>query len=166
MTRLPAGGWGLVTISTDRDRHVAPLGLRDVALAGGYIVASFSPDGKWLAYSSAESGQEDVYVVDFPGLTTKTRISRAGGRYPAWRGDGREIYFLSPGGILMAAAVSAAPAFRVGAPVPILGGASEISYYAPDPDGMRFLVQQPARDVPLPTMKVLLNWPAAVRRRE
>src|SRR5262249_47027128 len=77
---------------------------------------AFAPDGKWIVYSSNESGQEEVYVQPFPGTGANFQVSRKGGTKPSWRGDGREIFFLSPDGTMMAAAVSMANGFSAGIP--------------------------------------------------
>jgi serine/threonine protein kinase len=64
---------------------------------------AFSPDVKWIAYSSNESGRQEIYVQPFPATGAKYRISRAGGIQPLWRGDGKELFFLAPDSTLMAA---------------------------------------------------------------
>jgi Tol biopolymer transport system component len=56
--------------------------------------AVFSPDGRWIAYTSNEGGQLDVYVQSFPGPGTKSQVSRNGGSHPVWRADGRELFYL------------------------------------------------------------------------
>ena len=67
--------------------------------------AAFSPDGKWIAYSSTESGEIQVYVAPFPATGRKLQISRDGGSQARWRRDGRELYFLSQDREVMAVAV-------------------------------------------------------------
>src|SRR5579864_1361701 len=62
----------------------------------------FSPDGKWVAYDSRESGNEEIYVAPFPGPGEKIRISDAGGLWATWRGDGKELFYLSPDRAMMA----------------------------------------------------------------
>jgi len=69
--------------------------------------ARFSPDGKWIAYTSDESGQDEVYVQPFPKGGDKLPVSIGGGREPYWRGDGKEIFYLSVDRKLMAVAVQA-----------------------------------------------------------
>jgi eukaryotic-like serine/threonine-protein kinase len=66
-----------------------------------------SPDGKWLAYASDESGTWEIYVTSFPNAAGKWQVSRGGGTEPRWRGDGKEIYYLAPSGMLMAVPVNA-----------------------------------------------------------
>jgi Tol biopolymer transport system component len=67
--------------------------------------AQFSPDGHWLAYTSDETGKEEVYVVPFPSLSNKVQISASGGSQPRWRRDAKEIYYISRDGMMMAASV-------------------------------------------------------------
>jgi Tol biopolymer transport system component len=66
--------------------------------------ARFSPDGRWLAYASNESGRSEVYDTAFPG-GGKSQISADGGGFPRWRGDGAELYYLSPDNAVMAVRV-------------------------------------------------------------
>jgi Tol biopolymer transport system component len=65
--------------------------------------ARLSADGRWLAYQSDESGKYEVYVSPFPNPVGRLQISLAGGRFPTWRQDGKELYYLAPDGNLMAA---------------------------------------------------------------
>jgi predicted Ser/Thr protein kinase len=76
----------------------------------------FSPDGKWVAYTSNESGRTEVYVQSFPTGRGKWQVSTAGGDKPVWRADGKELYFLCPDGYLMAASATLNPAFSAGEP--------------------------------------------------
>jgi len=66
----------------------------------------FSPDGRWVAYQSNESGRDEIYVRPFPGPGGQWQVSTAGGSDPRWRPDGKELYYLAPDLKLMAAAVS------------------------------------------------------------
>ncbi len=86
--------------------------------------ARFSPDGHWVAYTSDESGQNEVYVRSFSMNSAGTAVE-AGGKWkisdgfgtdPRWRGDGRELYYLSRGGGLLAVEIATNPAFRAGKP--------------------------------------------------
>ena len=67
--------------------------------------ASFSPDGRWVAYQSYESGGNEIYVQGFPERRGKWPVSAEGGRFPAWRADGKELYWVGPDDTLMAASV-------------------------------------------------------------
>src|SRR5258708_35442407 len=89
----------------------------------------FSPDGRFVAYSSNESGKFEVYVQTFPPSDRKWPVSTGGGYEPRWRRDGRELYYLSEDRKLMALPISIAPVFEAGAakrlfPHPPPGGMS------------------------------------------
>lgn len=73
-----------------------------LTLSGTVDQAQFSPDGRWIAYNANESGRYEVYVVPFPPTGDKWQVSSAGGVQPRWRGDGNELYYLTPDGVLMA----------------------------------------------------------------
>ena len=76
-----------------------------------------SPDGRWLAYVSDESGRYEVYVQSFPGGGGKRQVSTGGGIGPRWRGDGKELFYHAPDGKLMAVPVKSGASFEAGAPV-------------------------------------------------
>jgi Tol biopolymer transport system component len=126
----------------------------------------FSPDGRWIAYFSNESGRFEIYVQPFPGPGGRWQVSDAGGETPRWRSDGRELYFVAPGGRLMAVEVKTGAGFEVGTPrflfqtnLRRLPGPQ----YDPSPDGQRFLVNLSDEDRSLPAT-VVLNWPSGVTR--
>jgi eukaryotic-like serine/threonine-protein kinase len=127
----------------------------------------FSPDGRWIAYVSNESGREEVYVVPFPSPGGEWQISTAGGRAPIWTRGGREIVYQAPGDEIMAVEVTTSPAFQAGVPRALFkthlrpppGAQFDVT-----PDGERFLVNlRPAEDVSDP-VTLVQNW-AADRRR-
>jgi Tol biopolymer transport system component len=89
----------------------------DLPTRGQSIRARVSTDGRWLAYSSDESGQgrTEIHVVGLPNGYNKVQISTTGGDFPRWRRDGKEIFYLTPDRVLMAAAVkSEGPSLQVG----------------------------------------------------
>ena len=128
---------------------------------------AFSPDGRWVAYTSGESGRNEVYVVPFPGPGGKWQVSQAGGAYPRWRGDSAELFFHSSAGPLMSASVDGrGSAFLVGAITPLFEarirnvgfGGTNSNNYDVTPDGQRFLVAV-TDDAPAePPITVLVNW--------
>ena len=79
----------------------------------------FSPDGRWIAYESDESGDAEIYVALTEGGGEKRRLSPEGGRRPRWRRDGKELYYIAPGGFLMALPVAVGSQLEAGAPVPL-----------------------------------------------
>jgi eukaryotic-like serine/threonine-protein kinase len=129
---------------------------------------NFSPDGRLLAYSSNESGRFEVHVQTFPPSDRKWQVSTAGGYEPRWRGDGREIYYLSEDRKLMAVSVDAGPSFGVPKPLfqtRVLPGVNaQRTSYVPSRDGRRFLVNTQTGDPPPNPITVVLNWTAGLKR--
>jgi WD40 repeat protein len=123
--------------------------------------AAFSPDGKWIAYTSDESGQNEVYVQSFPEPTGKSLISR-GGKSPAWRGDGRELYYISwPERKMMAVPITLQPAFNAGAPVALFDTAVAVGWprqYCVTHDGQRFLINRSDSWQGTKPMTLVQNW--------
>jgi eukaryotic-like serine/threonine-protein kinase len=127
----------------------------------GVDQSQVSPDGTWVAFNT--SNHPEVYVARFPSLTDRTQISIAGGVQPRWRGDGRELYYLSQDGTMMAVEVTndkqlpfrpARPLFKwLTTGVPIVYG----SQYDVTADGKRFLVLEPKRE-PADVFTFLVNW--------
>jgi Tol biopolymer transport system component len=139
--------------------------------------ARLSPDGKWLTYYAMESGASQVYVVSFPKPEQKRQISTEGGVQPRWSQDGREIYFLSPIGKMMAVDVITAPTLSSGAAHSLFDtGISNASFdgmqYAVTGDGKRFLLfkeipADPAAPPPVARpLSVIVNWTAALKDRK
>lgn len=120
-----------------------------------------SPDGRWIAYVSDESGREEIYLARYPELQGATRLSEGGGTRPSWRRDGQELFYVAPTGRLMSIAKatersSAAPA----AALELFRTAFYGDAYAADPAGARFLIARPAAStevVPLELMTGVLR---------
>jgi eukaryotic-like serine/threonine-protein kinase len=130
--------------------------------------ANFSPDGRFVAYSSNESGRFQVYVQTFPLSDRKWQVSTDGGYEPRWRGDGREIYYLSEDRKLMAVAVGAGPSFAVPkilfqTRVPD-GVTSRRTHYVPSRDGQRFLINTQSNDALPNPITVVFNWQAELKK--
>jgi serine/threonine protein kinase/Tol biopolymer transport system component len=123
--------------------------------------ARFSPDGRWIAYDSDETGRPEVYVASFQGSTGKFQVSANGGTYPCWSPDGRELYYISSDQQLMSVAVNAGVDFNAATPVPLFRVQSEQgivrNVYEVSPDGKRFLFVLPAGDTGTPITAVV-NW--------
>jgi eukaryotic-like serine/threonine-protein kinase len=129
---------------------------------------AFSPDGHLVAYGSNESGTYQVYVQTFPLSDRKWPVSTSGGYEPRWRGDGREIYYLSADRKLMAVPVGPGPSFGVPKPlfqtrVPI-GVDPFRTHYDVSGDGQRFLVNTQIGDPAPNPITVVLNWTAALKK--
>ncbi len=128
----------------------------------------FSPDGRWIAYISNESGRMEVYVAPFPNVSGKWQVSTAGGTLPRWRNDGREIFYLSPTNTLMAAEVSGqASGFKVGAVRPLFETRARISSRYPydvSADGQRFLVNSDLQAAASSPITLVVNWTAGLKK--
>jgi len=123
-----------------------------------------SPDGKWVAYASDESGNWEIYVTSFPGTAGKWQVSRGGGSEPRWRGDGKEIFYIAPSGMLMAVPVDAQSVFATGIPAPLFQihgraaiSSTDIFTYDVAKDGKRFLVNRYEKPEHVPPLTILLN---------
>jgi Tol biopolymer transport system component/predicted Ser/Thr protein kinase len=123
-----------------------------------------SPDGKWVAYASDESGAWEIYVTSFPGAAGKWQVSRGGGTEPRWRGDGKEIFYIAPSGMLMAVSVNGESVFATGTPAPLFQihgrapiSSTDIFTYDVAKDGKRFLVNRYVKPEHVAPLTILLN---------
>ncbi len=136
---------------------------------GGTDDGQISPDGRWVAYGSNESGKNEVYVAPFPGPGGKWQISTAGGTKPRWRHDGSEIFYLTPDSKLMVASVSGKGAsFDVGV-VKQLFATRVVTFagfyqYDVSADGQRFLINTTPEQAASAPITVVLNWTAGLKK--
>jgi len=158
--------------SAERDIWILPPGgepLPFLMTPFDEFAPAFSPDGKWLAYVSDESGRAEVYVQPYPGPGAKWAVSTEGGTEPAWSPDGRELYFRHRDQ-LVAVAVTAGPEFRAGRSTPILESRYETIEGARDydvsPDGKGFVVIRSEGAVEPDRFNVVLNWFTELRARK
>jgi eukaryotic-like serine/threonine-protein kinase len=138
-----------------------------VAASGSQCQGQVSPDGKWLAYSSDESGDWEVYISPLPASGGKLQVSRGGGMEPRWRGDGKEIFYVSYAGQnkrLMSVAVSAEGGLSTGSPVPLfqmrgraIVSSSDMFSYDVTRNGQRFLVNQYVKPAQVEPLNIVLN---------
>src|SRR5205823_2029993 len=131
--------------------------------------AQVSPDGQWIAYTSNETGRNEVYVQSFPTGATRRQVSSGGGVQARWRQDRSEILYLRPDGTLVTASVhgdveigAAAPLFHTSLPTWGAGAFGWRTSYDIAPDGARILLVKP-HDNPTP-ISITLNWPATSRK--
>jgi len=141
----------------------------------------FSPDTRWVAYVSDESGSNEIAVRGFSkesGTSSETggkwQVSQGGGTAPRWRGDGNELYYRSPDGKIMVAVVTAGTLFQSGTPRPLfqappdLSAASiqviPLSTWDVTSDGSRFLLTAPAAERTPTPFTVVLNWPSLLKK--
>ena len=153
---LPASGSGEVkpfpVLQTDANESAGTLSL----------------DGRWLAYSSDVSGRLEVYVQGYPGGGGKRQISTGGGDIPRWRRDGRELFYYTGDGKLMAAPVKSGENFETGAAVSLFefraGTVQSFAPYAVTADGQRFLINAVVETAPSAPLTVVVNWAAGMKK--
>ena len=130
--------------------------------------AQFSPDGQWIAYNTDESSQHEVKVVPFPPTGEEYPISTDGGVQPTWRRDGQELYFLTMNGYLKAVDFRPGNEFEIGNIRTLfqtsLTAEYEVTQYAPDPSGERFLLLLPYQDSTAASFNVILNWSSLLEK--
>jgi hypothetical protein len=123
-----------------------------------------SPDGRYLAYGSNQSGRNEVYLARLPAVTQHVQVSLDGAESGGtWARDGRTLYFLGPGGTLLSVAVTTFPELRVGKPAPVAAAPTNIRDLEPAPDGRLLILydDQPA-GAPLTLVE---NWATRLRSR-
>ena len=131
----------------------------------------FSADGRWVAYASNETGTWEVYVTSFPEPRGKWQVSSGGGQQPRWRGDGRELFYLSPDGKMMAVPVNLGNSVDAGTPTALFQAhprqhisSLDVFTYDVSRDGQRFLINTRVEHTEASPMSVVLNWPAELRK--
>ena len=156
-------GWDIWALPLGRDGKSVPVVQTDADERS----ARLSPDGRWVAFVSNNSGVSEIYVQRFPGPGQRLRVSTKGGDQPQWRADGSELFYLALDGRLMATSIKVAAdheSFDVGPPVSLfiapIGGIRPVlgADYVASVDGQRFLVNRLLRDAGGTPLRVVLNW--------
>jgi serine/threonine protein kinase len=161
VTLLTSGLW-IIPL----DSSATPWSVRADEKSGSWQ-AEFSPDSRWLAYSSLESGTSEVYVEPFPPTGARWQISARGGAEPHWRSGGRELLYVAPDGMLMAATLAnggwekSRPTALFHLSVPDLADSGDYSVSA---DGQRIVVNTFISDPLVPPIEVVVNWTALLAR--
>ncbi len=128
----------------------------------------FSPDGRYFAYVSSESGKPEVYVQSFPPSGGKWQVSTGGGGQPHWRRDGKELFYISADKRMMAVSVQLDGTFEQGQPNPLF--LTQVSsFISPDrydvsADGQRFLINSPVEETSGSPIDVILNWTSTLKK--
>jgi Tol biopolymer transport system component len=133
----------------------------------------FSPDGRWVAYQSNFSGRFEIYVQPFPGPGGKLQVSTAGGTFPRWRADAKELFFIAPNAKLMSVPVKiSGSTFEAGSPIALFqtrivtgGLATQQTQYAVSRDG-RFLINSRVDESTPTPITLILNWHGGLAARE
>jgi eukaryotic-like serine/threonine-protein kinase len=131
-----------------------------------------SPDGRWIAYNTAESGRSEVFVSSVPAGSERRQISVEGGVQATWRQDGRELYYLGLDGAVYAVTLDpSGSSLRVGAPSRLFRSAlpvisAVVEQYRPSGDGQRFLFCLPLTAVRSEPLRMILNWPSRLNAED
>ncbi len=130
----------------------------------------FSPDGRWIAYESSQSGRNEIYVRPYPGPGGQSQISIDGGSEPVWSPTGRELFYRN-GNKMMAVPILTEPRFSVGTPqmlfeAPYASVPVRVPNYDVSADGQRFLMIKATEPTTTPTqINVVVNWIEELKRR-
>ena len=150
--------WALPLVG---DRTPFPVAQTEFAESLG----TFSPNGRWIAYTTDEPGQPNVYVQPFLRAGRKYRISPNGGRNPHWRADGKELFYLAPAGTMTAVPIDVTETLA-GVPKTLFpaGVVSANQSYAVTRDGQRFLVNRPQNAATAAPLTVIVNWTSTLQK--
>ena len=161
----PKTNWDLWILSL-QDGKARPF----LATPFSEVQGTLSPDGRWMAYTSDESGRPEVYAQAFPAGGGKLQVSVRGGSEPKWRADGKELFYVSPYLQLMSVKLKSGSTLEAGVPsglfeipVPPYTPAYQNSY-VPAPDGQRFLVNTLVQNITPSPITVVLNWVTGLKR--
>ena len=167
MEQSPETGWDLWILPLEGDKKPVPYLQTEFA----EVMGQFSPDGRWGAYASNESGRYEIYVQPYPADGGKWQVSTDGGIQPRWRADGKELFYLTADDRVMAAEIEAGETFRAGVPHMLLR-APGVNQFLPDTlfhfdvsrDGQRFLIDVAAEESEQSPVTIVLNWQADLER--
>jgi Tol biopolymer transport system component len=128
----------------------------------------FSPDGRWFAYVSNESGRNEIYVQGFPPAGGKWQVSTNSGAQPRWSRDGKQLFYMAADRRLMSVTVNPGSSFQMGSPAALFQ-TRVFSYnspnrYAVSNDGQRFLVNSSVEEINNTPITVVLNWTTALKK--
>ena len=124
----------------------------------------YSPDQRWVAYVSTETGRGEVYVFKSDRPQEKWLISASGGSDPVWRDDGKEMFFVAPDGSMMSVSIKPGTTFDYASPVRLFGGSAAINYLVGLSADGRFLVNSRGAGRPTEPFTIVLNWTAELSR--
>jgi Tol biopolymer transport system component len=170
----PATGFDIWTLPLEGDRKPHPF----LQTPFNEQYADLSPDGRWLAYVSNQSGRAEVYLQPYPGPGARQQISVDGGTAPAWSRDGRELFYITTPGVggqaaltkMMVVPVQSKPAFTAGTPRMLFegryGATANVRGYDVAPDGRFLMVQQKDRPaMRVADMIIVQNWVEELKQK-
>jgi serine/threonine protein kinase len=167
----PMSGWDLWALSMKGDLRPFPV----LESRFNEVHGALSPDGKWLAYTSDETGDEEVYVQPFTGPVSisgngryeggKKRVSANGGFQPRWQSDGKELFYVSRDRKIVSVSIKIGPPFEVGTATPLFASTAQDDVaYDVTLDGKRFLMTTPSDEQRPVPVTLFLNWTATLKK--
>ena len=159
----PETSWDVWALPLSGDRKPIPIGRTEHGEREGQL----SPDLRWIAYDSSESGRREVWIQLFPPTGGRWQVSTGGGFSPRWRGDSRELYYVAADGRMMAVPIGAGSTPEPGAAQVLFQTMfREGAYgsYAVSGDGQRFLMRIPPEPGDVTPISVIVNWPGALTK--
>jgi hypothetical protein len=133
--------------------------------------SQFSPDGRWVAYASDESGRPEIYIQSFPIGNGKWQVSTGGGDQPQWSADGKELFYMAADRNLMAVSIKVGAALEIGRPevlfqtnTPLTGITDDRNNYVPAHDGRRFMVSTLEETANAQPLTFVLNWASDLKK--
>jgi len=134
--------------------------------------AQFSPDGRWVAYVSNESGRQEVLLRRFEPAAhdpesagESVTVSKSGGTAPRWRADGKELFFITPEDAVVSVSVSARSGLEVGSPTTLFNAPGIAADWGVSADGGRFLVMTPERSGASTSLSLIFDWQGMLNPR-
>jgi Tol biopolymer transport system component len=163
-TANPKTIWDLWVLPMSGDRQPVPF----LQTKFNEQQAQFSPDGKWIAYTSDESGAPEVYVRTFPDSGARWRVSVSGGAQARWRRDGRELFYIAADRKLMVVDIKRGATFEASVPKTLFGTrvlslTDFRNQYAVTADGQRFLINSTTDETGTIPISVEVNWTADLK---
>jgi len=155
--------WDIWILPLEGDRKPFPFRQSPAADVG----PSFSPDGKWIAFTAEESGRSDVFAAPFPGPGEPIPISTAGGRDARWRGDGKELFYIAEDGRMMAVPIREGSTLEPGVPTALFDARTRVQRgfrFDASADGQRFLVVTRVSDVEFSPIAVVVDWMEGLKK--
>ena len=159
--RTPVGIWMLAMSGGQQPKQLVQATGFEVAYA------TFSPNGRYFAYTSTESGRPEIYVQSFPPAG-KWPVSTGGGAFPLWSSDGKELFFVNEEGKIFSARIKSDNPFQTDVPQQLFQAAikPEIDWpYAVTADGARFLIAAPVESDNAAPITVVINWATALKQK-
>ena len=156
----PATGWDIWMLPVEGDHRPVPLVRGRFNETAGQI----SPDGRWLAFTSDESGRTEVYVQSYPTPGNRIQVSTNGALFGGWSADGKEFAMATPDGAVTVADAQSSPTLKIGRPRPLFRPRPDLISFSPTPDLRKFLMSTAVGPTTTLTTVCEINWAEGLSR--